>query len=115
MDFQQPIPEIPVSDVPAAQRYYRDKLGFQIGFYDEPSEFGEVRDGESVLYLRRKELHPLTLWIMAPQVDAVQDALAARGAHIVSGVEDKDWGLRQFTVHDPDGNILVFFCPITDA
>ncbi|KAL2814104.1 Glyoxalase/Bleomycin resistance protein/Dihydroxybiphenyl dioxygenase [Aspergillus granulosus] len=31
------------------------------------------------------------------------------GVDIVEPVEDKEWGFRQFTIKDPDGNVLTFF------
>jgi catechol 2,3-dioxygenase-like lactoylglutathione lyase family enzyme len=34
----QPVPELPVEDVERAQQYYRDILGFEIGWLDPGKE-----------------------------------------------------------------------------
>ena len=39
-----PVPELPVADVERAQQYYRDKLGFEIGWLYPGKEIGAVVD-----------------------------------------------------------------------
>ena len=44
--------------------------------------------------------------MFAEDVDATYEEMKASGANIVEPLEKKPWGLRQFTVDDPDGNRL---------
>jgi hypothetical protein len=45
--ISQPMPELPVANVERAQRYYRDVLGFGIGWLDPSKEIGAVSRGSS--------------------------------------------------------------------
>src|SRR5947208_14528819 len=49
----QPVPELPVEDVERAQQYYRDILGFEIGWLYPGKEIGAVSRGDVVIFFRR--------------------------------------------------------------
>ena len=48
------------------------------------------------------------LSIFVDDVDALHAELAARGAWIIVLPADRAYGMRDFNVLDPDGNVLVF-------
>lgn len=108
----QPVPELPVSDVEAAQTHYRDLLGFTIGWLDPSKDLGAVSRGDVAIFLRRRQgpFDPAVHWVFAPDVDATYAELQSRGANIVDPIADKPWGLRQFTVEDQDRNRFYFHC-----
>lgn len=110
MEFNQPVPELPVSDVENAQHYYEDCFGFQIEWIYPGKEIGAVSHGDTAIFFRRRDgaFEPATLWIFCSDADQSYAELKTRGAKIVEPIEDKPWGLRQFTVHDLDGNIFYF-------
>lgn len=110
MNFSQPVPELLVRDVAAAQRYYRDRFGFQIAWINEAGQIGAVSHGDCAIFFRATDgdIHPATFWVFAEDVDAMHDALTARGADVVEPVQDKPWGLRQFTVRDLHGHLYHF-------
>lgn len=101
-----PVPELPVVDVARAQEYYRDVLGYEIGWLYPGEEIGAVSRPDSVIFFRRTEAPfvPTVHWIFANDVDATYGELVASGANIVEPLEMKEWGLRQFTVEDLDGH-----------
>jgi len=106
----QPVPELPVADVERAQHYYRDTLGFEIGWLEPSKEIGAVSRGNVAIFFRRREppFEPAVHWVFADDVDATCSELKSLGANIVDPLEKKPWGLRQFTVEDPDGNRFYF-------
>ena len=106
----QPVPELPVADVERAQRYYRDTLGFEIGWLDPGKGIGAVSRENVAIFFRRREppFEPAVHWVFADDVDATFDELKSSGANIVDPLEVKPWGLRQFTVEDLDGNRFYF-------
>lgn len=106
----QPVPELPVEDVERAQRYYRDVLGFEMGWLSPGKEIGAVSRGDAVIFFRRTPppFVPAVHWVFAVDVDESYRELKASGANIVDPLETKPWGLRQFTVDDPDGNRFYF-------
>jgi uncharacterized glyoxalase superfamily protein PhnB len=106
----QPVPELPVADVERAQRHYRDALGFEIGWLDEGREIGAVSRGKVAIFFRKRTppFEAVVHWVFADDVDATYHELNASGAKIVEPLEEKPWGLRQFTVEDLDGNRFYF-------
>lgn len=110
MKLAQPTPELPVPDVEAAQVYYRDRMGFSIGWYDADGEIGAVSQGECAIFFRKVTgaIAPCTSWIFCEDIDAVYDTLTDLGATITDPLSDKPWGMRQFTVKDDNGHQFHF-------
>lgn len=106
----QPVPELPVEDVERAQEYYRDILGFEIGWLYPGKEMGAVSRGDVVIFFRRTKepFAPAVHWVFADDVDESYSELKASGAKIVEPLEQKPWGLRQFRVDDLNGNRFYF-------
>ena len=105
-----PVPELPVADVARAQQHYRDALGFEIGWHNPDKEIGAVSRGDIVIFFRRRKppFEPAVHWVFAEDLDASYLELKSSGANIVEPLEEKSWGLRQFTVADVDGNCFYF-------
>lgn len=110
MNIDRPTPELPVPDVEAAQHYYRDRLGFEIAWYNREGGIGAVANGDCAIFFRQtdRQVHPATFWIFCIDVEGTHDELTQLGANIVDPIADKPWGLRQFTVEDLHGNRFHF-------
>ena len=106
----QPVPELPVADLEKAQRYYRDVLGFEIGWLDPGKEIGSVSRANVAIFFRRRPepFEPAVHWVFAEDIDATYEEFRLSGSKIVEPLEKKPWGLRQFTVEDLDGNRFYF-------
>jgi predicted enzyme related to lactoylglutathione lyase len=81
-------------------------LGFQINWLVPGKEIGAVSREPVVIFLRQRmqPFEPAVHWIFAPNLDATYQEMKSSGADIVEPLERKPWGLRQFTIADPDGN-----------
>jgi uncharacterized glyoxalase superfamily protein PhnB len=101
-----PVPELPVIDVERAQQHYRDVLGFQVNWLYPDKSIGAVSRGDFAIFFRQRTppFEPAVHWMFAPDIDATYDELKSSGANIVEPLEEKPWGLRQFTLEDLDGN-----------
>ena len=110
MDISQPVPELPVLDVEKAQQYYRDVFAFKIEWIHPSKEIGAVSKGETAIFFRKRaeSFEPVVHWIYCADIDAAIKELKMSGANIVEDIEDKPWGLRQFTAHDMDGHVFYF-------
>ena len=112
-DIGHPVPELPVEDVDRARAYYRDHLGFELG-WAVPSEgmpgneIASVKRGGAVIFFRRRSqlFEPAVHWLYAVNVRGTYEEMKARGANITDPLEKKPWGITQFTVEDPDGNVF---------
>ena len=108
--FGQPVPELPVADVERAQQHYRDSLGFEIGWLYPDKTIGAVSRSGTVIFLRRRKppFEPAVHWMFTEDIETSFQELQSCSANIVDPLEEKPWGLRQFTVEDLDGNIFCF-------
>ncbi len=127
------IPALPVRRMDVAVAFYGEKLGFEPLWQDEG--FSVLRRDEAVLHLweagdeewrRREDLAEKPICsgaesfiagtastrIEVGDVDALYVELAAAEVlHPVSrdGVSDTDFGTREFSTLDGDGNLISFF------
>jgi uncharacterized glyoxalase superfamily protein PhnB len=108
--FHQPVAELPVRDVERAQAHYRDKLGFEVGWLVPGGEIGSVHRDDTAVFFRRRSgaFEPAVHWVFAPEIETMHEALRDSGANIVEPLEQKPWGLTQFTVEDIDGHRFYF-------
>jgi predicted enzyme related to lactoylglutathione lyase len=107
----RPVPELPVLDVERAQLHYRDALGFEIGWLEPDKGIGAASRGNVAIFFRKRlpPFEPAVHWVFAEDIDATYEELKSLGANIVEPLEEKPWGLRQFTVEDLDGNRFYFY------
>lgn len=103
-----------VSDVSRVAQHYRQALGFSIAFEygDPPSYAGLCRDdvlvhvASAAITKRAPGSGDIALFVTG--VDALHAELVARDANVLMAPEDRDYGMRDFSVLDPDGNRLTF-------
>jgi uncharacterized glyoxalase superfamily protein PhnB len=103
-------PELPVADVERAQEHYRDTLGFEIGWIEPDKSIGAVSNGEAVIFFRKRRppFESSVHWVFVEDIEATYRQLQSSGSHMVEPLEQKPWGLRQFTIADLDGNLFHF-------
>ncbi|MGQ0616090.1 MAG: bleomycin resistance protein [Acidimicrobiia bacterium] len=102
-------PILPVIDMAASVAFYRG-AGFDVREYEEGGGYAFVTyNGESVFDLDQAEvvLTPGTngagCYLIVPDVDVWHHRLQERG-HPVTLLEDRPWGMREFSLTDPNGN-----------
>lgn len=107
-----------VKDVAKAIDFYVQKLGFKVEFkYGEPVQYAAVEHDQVSIHLMPVGQSPKTLglssvYIFTGDVDGVHANLVARGAAIEMAPKDLDYGMRECSVRDPDGNRLTFGQPL---
>jgi uncharacterized glyoxalase superfamily protein PhnB len=107
-------------DVGRAAQWYRDKLGFAIGHLYPDHGYAIVqRDGIEIHFWKCDDRHiaeNTSAYFRVDDIEAVHGDLqrAAEGGRI-SPVADREWGMREFYVWDPDGNLLKFGVPARSA
>lgn len=106
-------PVFKVADVSRSVIFYK-QLGFETSFHDETYAFAH-RDRDLTIHLAKAEDGTLpghgSLYIHCQDADRVAEDW--RGAGIaVKGPEDQDYGKREGTTVDPDGNLIRFGSPL---
>lgn len=109
------IPTLPCRSVGATTEFYR-QLGFQGGAHEFDSNYAIFTRGAIELhFFTHRELVPAEsssgCYIRVRDVQSLYEAFSASGLPVrglprMSHLEDKPWGLREFAVVDPDGNLL---------
>lgn len=106
-----------VGDVVAAAKFYREVLGFEREWlWGDPPSFGGVRWGAvQVMFCLQPDLalrvdgHQLAFF--CDDINALRERHRSRGAPVISEIENKPWGMREYIVRDPNGYHLRFGGP----
>lgn len=107
-------PIFATADVSEAVRFYTEVLGFTSSWtWGDPPTFAGASWGKvSVMFALSPELvgrvEGQCHWFDVEDVNALYAQHLERGAMIVSPIEDKPWGKREYTVRDINGYDLRF-------
>lgn len=104
-----------VKDLAVSAAYFKEKLGFELTFTAPGWEFltfgdfkvmlGECRDAS---WAHETGDHSWFAHALVENVDEVYAEVTERGAEILSRIENKPWGIREFSVKTPDGHRITF-------
>lgn len=112
-DIWAVVPVLATTDVMKTATYYRDVLGFAIDETFSGPDWTMLWADQCQLFLSfnptaAKTAEGQQILICVPGVDALYEKHKANGAEIISDIEDKPRGLREYTVKDPNGYHLQF-------
>jgi catechol 2,3-dioxygenase-like lactoylglutathione lyase family enzyme len=106
-------PILPAHDVRRTCAFY-ESLGFEAGYHDDRYEI--LRRGNLVVHLEaRDDLDPLrnqaSCYWRVPDADALHDEFAqlglpSEGVPSLTAPYDEPWGMREFQLKDPAGNLI---------
>ena len=108
--YYQAAPLLFVPDVTATAEYYRDVLGFASDPDGSGPEYRVVWRDHAAVHLARGGQAPagVRIFFWVKDVDRVYGEVAGRGAHITTALGTRPYGLRDFSIEDPNGVTLVF-------
>ncbi len=103
------MPSFPVDDVGASVAHYRDILGFSVNYQQHDLAVLD-RDSIRLLLTARtgKSQGIATCCVYVRDADLLYEELRTKAAGVGEPPVSRPWGLRDFTVVDPDGNEIVF-------
>jgi catechol 2,3-dioxygenase-like lactoylglutathione lyase family enzyme len=107
-----------VKDISDALRFYTEVLGFEKDFEFGP--YAGVHLGECCLHLCahttwKRPLGGGAVVVFCDEVDAYHEVVRERGAEVALKPTDEPYGMRDFVVRDPDGNVLTFGCSLPEV
>jgi catechol 2,3-dioxygenase-like lactoylglutathione lyase family enzyme len=103
-----------VQDVLRSVEHYRDVLGFHTVFtYGQPTFYAGVERDAVVIHLQaasetKRQAGHGAVNIFVTDVDTLYQELKSRGARTLNEPKDYPYGMRDFDIHDLDGNHLCF-------
>ena len=115
LHFETAIPVLKSKDYNRSRHFFEVVLGFElVEEGGNPSRFGIFRRDKSIIYVNAWHGGPegnTTGWsayFHLSGLDRLFDKLKAKGAPITRPIEATNYGMREFEITDPDGNILCF-------
>ena len=113
--FERATPVLKSGDYVRSRAFFVDKLGFSIVEEGgEPPGFGIFKCGDAVIFVDAWHGAPKPVagawdaYVHASPLAALHDAYAAAGVTISRPVEETVYGMREFEITDPDGNVICF-------
>jgi uncharacterized glyoxalase superfamily protein PhnB len=112
-------PTLKYDDAHKAIAFLCDALGFERHAVHETDDgkvgHAELRHGDGMVMLGSRgtegelyETGRTTIYVVVDDPDALHDRAKAAGAEIVAGLTDQDYGSRDFSARDPEGNVWAF-------
>jgi len=109
------IPILPSRSVEDTKEFYR-QLGFDCKIWGSPHYYAILtRQTVEIHFFTNAELNPAEsaagCYIRVLNVDEIYQAFAMAnlpntGIPRMDALEDKSWGMREFAIVDPDGNLI---------
>lgn len=108
-------PKLPMSDKTATRNYYIHQLGFrELGSADFEGYLMVEKDRVQIHFFEFKELNPAEnygqLYIRTDDIETLYKWLMDHGVsiHPAGHLQSKAWGQKEFSLLDPDNNLLTF-------
>jgi hypothetical protein len=109
------IPKLPMRDRAITHNYYVNKLGFKyIGSNDFEQYLIVERDNLQIHFFEFKTLDPKEnygqIYLRTDKIDELYKSMLGNNIEIHSNgdLENKPWQQREFSLLDPDNNLLTF-------
>lgn len=108
--FYQGAPVLTVPDVAATADFYRSVLGFTTDPGTESPDYCVVWRDNAALHLTQGTQAPpgVRIFFWVRDVNTLYDEVTARKAEIDVPIGTRPYGVRDFSIRDPNGVTLVF-------
>jgi predicted enzyme related to lactoylglutathione lyase len=108
--FYQGAPVLLVPDVPATAAFYRSVFGFKSDPSAETPEYTVVWRDNAAVHFARGERAPVgvRIFFWVRDVNALYEDVIRRGGTIDVPIETRHYGIRDFSIRDPNGVGVVF-------
>ncbi|QJB30455.1 VOC family protein [Chitinophaga oryzae] len=108
-------PKLPMRSKALTKDFYVGQLGFQLfGDVDYTGYLMIIKDGLQIHFFEFKELDPKEnygqIYIRTNDIDALYQSLLDNGTNIHPNgkLQVRPWGQKEFSLLDPDNNLLTF-------
>lgn len=108
-------PKLPMRDKTATRNFYLNVLGFQdFGISDYEDYLMVQKDDVEIHFFKFKDLDPKEnygqVYIRTDNIDDIYQWLLDKKTpiHPNGMLETKPWGQKEFSILDPDNNLLTF-------
>jgi catechol 2,3-dioxygenase-like lactoylglutathione lyase family enzyme len=115
MKFYSSIPVLQVKTIDAALAFYVDVLGFTVDF--KMRDYAGIHLGKASIYLCSHNFHerPIgggAVTLVCNDIDPYYNKLVENKVPIKFGAGERRYGMKDFAITDPDGNVLTIGCEL---
>lgn len=114
-EFERATPVLRSSDYPRSREFFTRQLGFEVVEEGgDPPRFGIFKHGAAILFVDAWHGGPMpapevwSAYIHVSALETLHAKWAQAGVSISRPVEETVYGMREFEVTDPDGNVICF-------
>jgi len=105
-------PKLPMRDKTITRDFYLNKLGFkEFGSADYDGYLMVEKDNIQIHFFEFKDIDPLEnygqVYIWTSEIDSFYQFVRTRDIKSTE-LEHKSWRQVEFSIHDPDNNVLTF-------
>lgn len=107
-------PKLPMRDKSVTKEFYINQLGFRQYGGDHPDYLMIEKEGIQIHFFEFKNLDPKEnygqVYIRTNDIDSLHQSLIDNkvNLHPNGPLKNKAWGQREFSLLDPDNNLLTF-------
>ena len=103
------------SEIKKSITFYTQQLGFSLEFeWGDPVSYAVLRSEDVSLHL--SQIDPdqsiqasgSKLYIFVYDVEALYTEYQHRGIQVLESLTQHEYGMKDFSIHDPDKNLLIF-------
>jgi catechol 2,3-dioxygenase-like lactoylglutathione lyase family enzyme len=109
------IPKLPMRDKAASKDFYLNQLGFkEFGNSDYPAYLMVEKDNLQIHFFEFRQLDPKEnygqVYIRTNDIDSLYQQMLDKNLtiHPAGDLQIKPWGQKEFSMLDPDNNLLTF-------
>jgi catechol 2,3-dioxygenase-like lactoylglutathione lyase family enzyme len=108
--FFQGAPVLSVPDVPATAAFYRTMLGFRSDPGAGSPDYTVVWRDNAAVHLARGEHAPtgVRIFFWVKDVNGLYEEVIGRSVPIDVPIDTRPYGIRDFSVRDPNGVVVIF-------
>ncbi len=114
--FTDICPKLPMRNKAATRDFYLNRLGFEeFGSADFEGYLMVQKDGFQIHFFEFADLDPMEnygqIYIRTDDIEALYGAMqqdVGLMGYILAALQIKPWGQKEFSLHDPDSNLLTF-------
>ena len=115
--FNSAAPCLLVRDMLRSLEFYHRVLGCEPGHLEaDPPVYATLHRDDVAIHLALdrdgERAGSNSCCVFVTNMDALYEACVAAGASITRKIEDSPYGLRDFNLADPDGNVILFGEPV---
>jgi catechol 2,3-dioxygenase-like lactoylglutathione lyase family enzyme len=113
IECEQLHPGLTVADLPASIEFYTRKLGFHLGFtWGDPATFAGLNLDKVQIFLAKGTPKPSSdssvAYFVVDNADDLYEFHSSSGVEIAQAIDDRPYGMRDYTVRDLNGYYLGF-------